>query len=630
MRQNFLIAWLRRSPSFGLMRLVCFSTIISLPFVSLPFASSVVAIAQSPYPATQYQGFGGGDFATSLPLQADAPGQSAYREMSPDSWAPENGVMNVPSSPASPTLYSVSGSPISVRGRQFSASENLPNNGFQPTGLPAAQRNVNPFVQSSQLSQTGESTILDSKVPSQSTPRAFLQSTPNIPDNIRYPLNGMPVSARSKSVPSQLPSSQLPASQLPATGNSFPTLNPPADFPAGSEPPANSIIRVPENPASVLSGNQFHPDVVLDSTARLDGTAKTWHDAVPAPPNQPWLYPDSRIMQSQNLAGGSPAFRTDLGHRDAKKTVRNHGSPDLGEAFDFENKKKEYPPMSEILATGRYFGSATMMYLRPSFQSNTAITETNSGISSTFDFDYEAAPQFQIGFESKYGPGIEFNYWQYDESSNGASFTGNGTEVGTTTVWGTAPNLTSSLSATTNGETLNAEHALDIETFGASFFKSVQLPISRINGKFGWQYVSIAHDMNALLTDSGGSQIGRLNSRSDMRAVGPTFRLEYFRPVGHTKLELTTGFGGSVLFGRQDHFVNNSVTGNFSRVGADEILTTLDFNAGVQYRKMVAEKRYLFARAGFVYQNWLGGGNALLPSEDFGLRGFTFTVGYNR
>ena len=124
--------------------------------------------------------------------------------------------------------------------------------------------------------------------------------------------------------------------------------------------------------------------------------------------------------------------------------------------------------------------------------------------------------------------------------------------------------------------------------------------------------------------------IGAMQSRSDLNAFGPRFTLEYYRPVGHTKLEFLTAISGSALFGRRDHFIENSLGSDFSRVGADEFLTIVEFNSGVQYKRNLAENRLLFVRVGTTYSVYNGGGTASDPQGDFGLRGFSFGVGYNR
>ena len=115
-----------------------------------------------------------------------------------------------------------------------------------------------------------------------------------------------------------------------------------------------------------------------------------------------------------------------------------------------------------------------------------------------------------------------------------------------------------------------------------------------------------------------------------MRAYGPKFGFEYYRPVGHTKLEFITTLGVGILFGQRDQFIGNTVSNDFSRVGADELITTFDLGTGVQYKKLIAENRAFFVRAGFLYQSWLGGGSAIDAQDDFGVRGISFSVGYNR
>ena len=388
---------------------------------------------------------------------------------------------------------------------------------------------------------------------------------------------------------------------------------------------------------STAKGNGFG----VNQSANDFSTPEGWYGPVKSG-NQPAINMTGLSatpgMMSQSLNGNQvdtgyvmPSYRPDLGHRESTPSFRQNGVADYGKQFDFENKKTEYPPMSEILATGRYFGSANMLFLKGHFQGNTAISTSGGGfdVSTPFDFDYEAAPQFRLGFESKYGPGIELDYWQFDETSNVASFVSDGAVTGTTSTWMLGANQLSRLQALNTGDRIDATHTIDVESFGASFFKEVKFKISRLNGKFGFQYVSLAQSLDATLTN-GGVEIGSLNSRSDLRAYGPKFGIEYYRPVGHTKLEFLTAVGGSVMFGQRDQFVQNTATNDISRIGADEFVTAIDFMSGVQYKKMVAENRAYYARLGMTYQAWIGGGTANDAQGDLGLRGISFAVGYNR
>lgn len=320
------------------------------------------------------------------------------------------------------------------------------------------------------------------------------------------------------------------------------------------------------------------------------------------------------------------------GFRSTSPTVRGAPLDDYGQEFDFENKKRDYPPFSEILKTGRYFGNAELIYLKPYFQNNTAITVEGpgTGFSRTFDYGYDTGNRFLVGFESKYGPGFEMNYFQYDHQSRPSVFTSSGGYHGETTTWMAGPGRWTRLRTANNGDRLTAEHSLEVQNFGVSFFKDWNLPISRLGGSFGIQYVSIEQDLQARVTDVGGTEIGALSARHELRAFGPKLEFKYFRPVGHTKLEIIGGFSGAVLFGNRDQTVTNTLTSDISRIGADEFVLIFDVIGGLQYVHDYADNRSIYARVTLMSQAWMGGGTAMLPQDDLGFRGVGFAVGFNR
>ncbi|MFK7769865.1 MAG: Lpg1974 family pore-forming outer membrane protein [Mariniblastus sp.] len=583
-------------------------------FAMLAGLATPVAYAQN-YPTTSYNGFGsfqsgGGDFSTSQP-SPDAPpmlGVGDHTSMSPDSWGQP--------STSSTESFSTNFRPTTVPADTRSLQTEYRFEKTETPNVPDLKKTVSPFSQSNYSKPSLNRYPLDGNQDTESSgansildPTGQIENTPNsITQNSASPF---PTAT--------YPNTSTPNTTIP---NSFsPYSGPPSPFNQNAAPNG-----VPYSVTNAEIVNPFVPNQ-LPTTESAMNSGFGWNGGPNVAPNQTFV-PSQQGFVNQS---GMPSFRPDLGHRNSTPTIRNHGSYDSGQKYDFEEKKKEYPPFSEILATGRYFGSGSMLYLRPSFQGNTAITTLGPGFgeSTPFDFDYEVAPQFRFGFESKYGPGIEMNYWQFDETSNDATFVSDGVTTGTSSTWMLGPSSWSRLTAANAGDTIVANHTIDIESFGVSFFKEVKLPISRINGIFGFQYVSVAQAMNATLSN-GGTEIGRLTSRSDMRAIGPKLGFEYYRPVGHTKVEFVTAVGLGVLFGQRDQSVENTVSNDFSRVGADEFITNFDFWTGVQYKKMIAENRAYFARAGFVYQTWIGGGTAVNPQDDFGLRGFSFSVGYNR
>ena len=328
-----------------------------------------------------------------------------------------------------------------------------------------------------------------------------------------------------------------------------------------------------------------------------------------------------------------PQYDPQVGHRSPRPVQRPSAYPlDDGKKFDFETKKRDFPPFGDIIATGRFFYNPEVLWAEPQFQGNTAIaTEgVNFGESISGDFDSDFHPRVRLGFESKYGPGMELTYFNINSNSEIASFTSDGVITGQTNAWVIGRNVWSRILADDAGEILSSQHSIDIDSFSVSFFKVLKFPVSRVNGNFGFQYVSIAQNLNANVVSAGGATVESLQSNTDMRAFGPRAILEYYRPIGHTPLELVTTFGGAVLFGQRDQFVTNSQTGLENRLGADEFLTIIDFLVAVQYKKTIGENRSWYSRFGFMNQTWIGGGTAAFPQGDFGLRGLTFGIGYNR
>ena len=146
----------------------------------------------------------------------------------------------------------------------------------------------------------------------------------------------------------------------------------------------------------------------------------------------------------------------------------------------------------------------------------------------------------------------------------------------------------------------------------------------------GFQQVRINQSLNASVTDAGGAEVSSLVGTHDFRAFGPQLAFNYYRPVGHTKLEIIGGLSGAVLFGNRDQLVLNSVTGDINQVGSNEVLMLFEVLAGVQYIRNYADNRSFYARLTLMHEAWLGGGTGVLTSDNFGFRGVGFGIGFNR
>ncbi len=495
------------------------------------------------------------------------------------------------------------------------------------------------FANARELSQTPELPTVESPFTRKKRPQALEQ----IPLTNQSP----PISNGDTA---ELPSLNAPqdaflnnhSSSVGATPEAPPALTVPNVFPSDLAPnPLNSGAASADPFFESIDQTQFIPH---QQQSVYSQPAPHCASQASGPVSNQWVvgYPDSdqsygppHIEEPFNIydhGTGAPTQIQNIGQRSAHPTHRNHTIVDRGELFDHENKKKEFPPFGEIIATGRFFGGAELAFLRPHFLGNTAVSIDGPRFSESipFDFDNETAPHVWFGFESKYGPGFELDYFTLNANSDAISETFNGVAPINTVASIAGPNRFTQLSANVLGERIDVNHSFEIETIGFNVFKDIQFKVSRIGGRFGFTYANIAQALQATVTDAGGNAIGSLDSTSDFRGFGPEFGIDYYRPVGHTPFEFITSFTGTGLFGRRDQFVNNTTGLVERRFGADEFVAVLDLTSGIQYKKTIAENRSWVARVAFVHQTWLGGGTAVDPQGDFGIKGFTFGVGYNR
>lgn len=297
-----------------------------------------------------------------------------------------------------------------------------------------------------------------------------------------------------------------------------------------------------------------------------------------------------------------------------------------------KNEKKRSPGLPEILNKGRYFAAIEALWMEPHFLGSTALTQTTgtSIVAVPFDFGFSFSPRFTAGFESEMGPGLEFKYWNFNGESDTSSFTSDGVTTGQTSLYLLGPERWTRISADAAGESLSVEHELEAQSFNIAFFKEVEFKVSRINGELGLHYATLSHLLRASVSDAGGGLVGELLGASEFEGFGPMVSIEYFRPIGHTKLEMLGGLQVSLLFGERDQLVQNTATLDFNRFSADELLSGLTGQLGVQYMHHLTEHRTIFARTALEAQHWIGGGTATDPVSDFGIYGLTFGVGVNR
>ncbi len=329
-----------------------------------------------------------------------------------------------------------------------------------------------------------------------------------------------------------------------------------------------------------------------------------------------------------DVADYPPKFNAALGFRQPSPTSRSQdvcGHP-------YSQSGEHYPSFGEILRTSRYFVSTDLMLLKPHFQDNTVINIANGGTTwgESLDFNHDPAFQVQAGFISPFGPGAGLDYFQYDQNAATRTFVSDGMTTATTRVIIPGGGGVSEIAATMPGESLSVDHSLEVHSYGAFVFKALDFRRASLTGKFGVRKVHIDQRMSAVLRDSMNAFVADLQHVMDFDGFGPQFGLEYRRKIGHTPLIFLTSLNNSLIFGNRDERIQNSCACQFFHTSSDELITILDLYSGVEGRKFVGEKRFLFGRLGYVNQSWLGGGTALDARNDFGFQGFAFSFGYNR
>lgn len=337
----------------------------------------------------------------------------------------------------------------------------------------------------------------------------------------------------------------------------------------------------------------------------------------------------------------SGSFPLDLGFRRSEITKRpsvDFSPPAAYPAAECDGGKSNSPGLEEIIRTGRFLSSANVSFLKPVLQGDVAFNTSGSAgqIHENFEYDYNSASQFSLGFESQAGPGINVSYWEFDGASETASWTNPDVNNNLQTIDFGGLLGGRQISTRGEGDTVTVTDALDIQRIEASFYKDIKFKVSRMSGRFGFQWIEINRQTNALYAETffaGGETITWAGA-DQFQGAGPTFGFDYFRPIGHTKIEFLASGDCGLSFGHRDKVVNVVVNETpdvvFQNGGDDEFLTNLNLFMGVQYVISRGGNRCFYLRSGLDYQAWLGADNTTASNSDFGLRGFSLTLGYNR
>jgi hypothetical protein len=416
---------------------------------------------------------------------------------------------------------------------------------------------------------------------------------------------------------------------------------PPGEDPSAFEPARWGLTQKGTRPASIPSLQESATDFLSPRPDYKHQTAignyqpsqTSAQESSIAPANPP--YPGYQPATGYPYPIAVPAEPTAVNYAESQEQTRLPFLRMTAEEAAYQpspfHVKEESPSLKEVLKTGAWFTSYKAMFVEPHFQGNTAITfeSPTRGFSRDYDFGYQYASAVNFGFESKKGPGFILNYWELDADSDRQVGAFDGTLSATTSIWLVGPQRLTTLTADDPGERVTAEHDVWIKSTSAMFFKEIKMPISRLNGLMGLRYLNVHHTMHSELLDAGNNQIGTLHGTHYFRGLGPSIGAEYFRPIGHTHFEFIGGSSSTLLFGHRDQVAYNTTMSDFTRFGADELLTILEAKLGAQWVREWGTRYRVFVRGTLDSQVWFGGGTASQPSNDFGLYGFSFAAGLN-
>lgn len=291
---------------------------------------------------------------------------------------------------------------------------------------------------------------------------------------------------------------------------------------------------------------------------------------------------------------------------------------------------------------GGLSGGAGLYVLKPSFRANPAFSIRNAAgtrqSNFDFDWDYEIAPQFWVGYTGASGLGVRGSFWFFDHTTRSAAV-----NDGTLVIQSAAPLGLSDVSAQA-GDQVAAQHRLRFEVWDLEVTQTLgnnSIWAGLLSA--GIRYVHIAQDYR--FTDSNTNAGGIpdvVNYGHNFHGFGPTAAFQARRSLGVYGLGVYGTARGSLLWGSAREDGANSQAGAVpiqSSASRDEFLTIGELELGLEWNKTFRRYQF-FAQGGAVGQIWWGAGNASnngqfpnngTPSPnndiDMGLFGIAFRAG---
>lgn len=245
-----------------------------------------------------------------------------------------------------------------------------------------------------------------------------------------------------------------------------------------------------------------------------------------------------------------------------------------------------------------------------------------------FDYDLVFASRFTAGFESTKGPGGMLEYFHLNANSNPLAIS---PATGTTTIQGVM-NLPSAtiINNSLLGGRMDAGADQEISSIRVEAFKRIYWPVSTLSGGFGLNYSNI--DQNVYYANfsspTSTTASGTLLGERGFEGLGPTFSLNYYRPIGHTHIAAIGGIYSGILFGSDDWSVSRN-GGLLYENHSTRVMTQVNVHLGAEYSRSFGcnnDHRW-FVRTTVEAQNWLNMGSFQSVNSDFGFASGNFSIG---
>lgn len=290
-------------------------------------------------------------------------------------------------------------------------------------------------------------------------------------------------------------------------------------------------------------------------------------------------------------------------------------------------------PRSEDLIgpKGQWFGRYEAIAAWPYRSGGTqALSSVSNGVTRSEPLPAEATfgNRFVIGWQSRKGPGFNFQYTDITLRTAPVIMS----QIGPVTdVRGDLDlvGLSGPLSINTlPGQTLVAVARDHWTRFRPTVFKPLKFPISTLSGGFGLDHTQVRQSLDFTRL-AGDTVIETLVGRRRFSGIGPTFDIEYTRPIGHTSLAMIGGAQVSTLFG-SDRWEATRSGLPLHEQHATRVVTHLSVNLGVEWSQAVGSypDRRIFSRLGIEGQSWLGIGDLQSPTADFGFLSANWALGF--